>query len=132
MTDEQTDPYHSTTAIASSRVAPSFTCYWLWLAALGGILGASIPFGYGVYTIYVMRSQPPLPPGQAACGMPVLGALLAIVIGTPLSALCWAALGALLGGILDLSVWLFSARSIDSHANDPRPMVAGEDADHDA
>lgn len=63
--------------------------------------------------------------------MPVFGAILSIVIGTPLGAFSLAAVGALLGGFLDLLVRLFSKRSIAFDTNDTRPMVNGEYADKD-
>lgn len=63
--------------------------------------------------------------------MPILGAIFSIVVGTPLGGFSLAAFGALLGGLLDLSVRLFSKRSIDCYTNGTQPTVTGEDADKD-
>ena len=69
---------------------------------VGGIIGISIPLTYGSYAIYSVWSQPPLPPGQASCGMPVIGGLVAILIGCPIVGCIFAAIGALVGALFDL------------------------------
>ncbi len=93
------NPYRSPESIVGVSAGSSS----LRLAVLGSIIGGCIPFAFGVYLmgrqmIYV--AQHPTPPGFGACGMPMVGALISIVIGTPLGAISFAAIGWLLGGCL--------------------------------
>ena len=71
-------------------------------AIIGSFLGVFFPFCYGAWLIYSVWSQPEPPPGQALCGMPVLGGIVIIAFVCPLGAIVFAAIGAAVGGICDM------------------------------
>jgi hypothetical protein len=60
---------------------------------LGAMIGAAIPAGFGAFEIVRDRLQPELP--NTACGMPVLGASILVLFGTPIGAAVGAAVGAI-------------------------------------
>ena len=84
-------------------------------------MGVVIPLSFGVYLICYLNSQPPappLPPGMGACGMYGLRIafelLFSFAIGPPLGALFLAGIGALLGGLVDLTLRLVFVRPFES------------------
>lgn len=56
----------------------------------------------GAWAIGSVWLQPPLPPGQAACGMPVLAGILLILIGPPVGGVVLFVIGAVLGAVCDI------------------------------
>lgn len=60
----------------------------------GALIGTLLPLSYAAYTYYQsVAYAESLPAESAACGMPMVGAMFAVLIGTPSIAL----LGALIG-----------------------------------
>ncbi len=64
---------------------------------LGAMIGAAIPAGIGAFEIVRDRLQPELP-NISPCGMPVLGAWILVLFGTPIGT----AVGAVVGAIWSL------------------------------
>ncbi len=78
---------------------------WKWvrrLAIVGVVVGAAIPLANVLCVFAWMWSRPPAPPGSGYSGTPGVAALFVAVIGCPLLALLFGAIGGLLGWILDL------------------------------
>ena len=71
---------------------------------LGAIIGVAIPLANVVRVFAWMWSRPPAPPGTGYSGTPGVAALMVVVIGCPLLAVAFGAVGAIVGGILDL-IW---------------------------
>ncbi len=73
---------------------------YLWLTVLGGLMGACVPFAYGMHSLYIL--QQPLPPGVGGCGLAVFGAFVFTAFGPPVGAFLMVVSGIFLGGCLEL------------------------------
>jgi hypothetical protein len=71
------------------------------LTVVGAAVGALVPLIHGSWTYYSLRSLPPPPPGQAYCGMPVIGAIMEIMIGPLLGCPILAGAGWLIGTVVE-------------------------------
>jgi hypothetical protein len=101
---EQTPTGHDRTAPRREpRARKPFGHYALLLFIIGALVGFAIPPALGLWLLQDMRAQAmSLPPGQAACGMPALGVLILIFVGTPINCMAQAAIGYLVGVGLDV------------------------------
>ena len=79
-------------------------------ALLGAVVGVCLPIGFGTWLIYSVWSQPQPPPGQALCGMPVLGGMFAILIGAPVGGVLIAASGVVVGAMCDIVIFFLKGR----------------------
>lgn len=97
----------STLEIPAARHQPEVAPRYAYVLPLAGaLLGGALPAAYGGWMLHVFYSQPPLGPGAGRCGMPALGAMAIIVIGTPIGAFAAAACGSALGLLVDWIRWI--------------------------
>lgn len=72
----------------------------VWLAVLGGIVGACIPLVVGLQSLHEL--QQPRPPGVGGCGLQVFGAVFFTAFGPPFAAIALGMVGCFFGYCLEL------------------------------
>jgi hypothetical protein len=86
------------------RLPPTRTWYFAkLLAALGFVAGGLVVFCIGFRAF----SPPPASPGTALCGNAAIGGLILMVFGTPIAAVTFACVAAIVGGLLDCIIKVF-------------------------